>query len=168
MSLFLLQWKIKKESSILANVFDSSCWSWPPFDSHCSACTYCTRDVTGNHSWFCLCVVFRKLSCRPPSSFSAVWHCIIMTGCKCALKKKSQDSVFNLASNHFSLLSTEISYLCSATESFWGDPDVFSLESSLYCPLRETGNFQGNMVSSILVTLTACSVVPLEENEVTS
>lgn len=30
--------------------------------------------------------------------------------------KKHQNSVFNLESNHFFLLSTEMSYLCSATE----------------------------------------------------
>lgn len=60
-------------------IFYSFSWafspfSWPPFNSCCSSCTYHVRDVTGNHSWLCLSAMFGKFSCRPPSSLAEAWH----------------------------------------------------------------------------------------------
>lgn len=90
---------------------------WPPFDSRCSACTYCVEGTSQESTVsFALVACLRKLSYRPPSS-SETWLCLIVLSCE-VWRDKGQVSGFNL--QYISLLFVEHRRIsCPTFFHFW-------------------------------------------------
>lgn len=111
--------------------------SWPPFNSRS---TYCMRDVTGNHSWFCLGAMFGKLLELPTQFPRRGLTLFNHAGGWPGQARPGRDSCFLTVKSLYSLLCVER----------WSvQPQMFSL------PQRETGGIS----TESRFPLSACSVV---------